>query len=134
MEIAHLLDMDGVLVCGGAPIEGSIGFVRTLVEEMRAFQIFTNNSRYTPEDHAHRLRGMGFPVEPHHIYTSALATAQFVSKQFPGVPLCLRNGVVLRAETKLKTAGRGFLEPRGMDAQRQGEENAATSLREDDRG
>ncbi|ESX79409.1 HAD-IIA family hydrolase [Mesorhizobium sp. LSHC414A00] len=84
MEIAHLLDMDGVLVRGGAPIEGSVDFVRALVKGMRAFQIFTNNSRYTPEDHAHRLRGKGFPVEPHHIYTSAMATARFVSEQLPG--------------------------------------------------
>ncbi|ARP64328.1 HAD family hydrolase [Mesorhizobium sp. WSM1497] len=84
MNIAHLLDMDGVLVRGGEPIEGSVDFVRILVEDMRAFQIFTNNSRYTPEDHAHRLRRMGFPVEPHHIYTSAQATGRFVSKQLPG--------------------------------------------------
>lgn len=83
MKIAHLLDMDGVLVRGGAPVDGSVGFVRALVEDRRAFQIFTNNSKYTPEDHAHRLRGMGFPVEPHHIYTSALATARFVSTQIP---------------------------------------------------
>ncbi|TIW88476.1 MAG: HAD-IIA family hydrolase, partial [Mesorhizobium sp.] len=84
MEIAYLLDMDGVLVRGGIPIEGSADFVGALVESMRAFQIFTNNSRYTPEDHAHRLRGIGFPIEPHHIYTSAMATARFVSEQLPG--------------------------------------------------
>ena len=83
MEIAHLLDMDGVLVRGGMPIEGSVDFVRVLVEDRRAFQIFTNNSKYTPEDHAYRLRGMGFPVEAHHIYTSALATAQFIGTQIP---------------------------------------------------
>ena len=84
MEIAYLLDMDGVLVRGGTPVEGSADFVGALVESMRAFQIFTNNSRYTPEDHVHRLRKMGFPVEPHHIYTSALATARFISERLPG--------------------------------------------------
>lgn len=84
MDVAHLLDMDGVLVRGGVPVEGSIDFVRVLVEDRRPFQIFTNNSRYTPEDHAHRLRAIGFPVDPHHIYTSALATARFVSEQLPG--------------------------------------------------
>ncbi|MER8578473.1 HAD-IIA family hydrolase [Mesorhizobium sp. M1423] len=84
MKIAHLLDMDGVLVRGGVPIEGSVDFVGALVEDKRTFQVFTNNSKYTPEDHAFRLRRMGFPVEPHHIYTSALATARFVSTQIPG--------------------------------------------------
>lgn len=83
MEIAHLIDMDGVLVRGGLPIEGSIDFVRALVDDSRAFQVFTNNSKYTPEDHAHRLREMGFPLEPRHIYTSALATARFVTTQIP---------------------------------------------------
>lgn len=43
----------------------------------------TDNSRFTPEDHAVRLRAAGFPVQPEHIYTSALATARFVELQKP---------------------------------------------------
>lgn len=84
MITAHLLDMDGVLVRGGQPIEGSIDYVAALVATGKPFQIFTNNSRFTPEDHAERLRAVGFPVAPEHIYTSALATARFVELQKPG--------------------------------------------------
>lgn len=84
MIIAHLLDMDGVLVRGGQPIEGSIDYVAALVATGKPFQIFTNNSRFTPEDHAKRLSAVGFPVTPEHIYTSALATARFVELQKPG--------------------------------------------------
>jgi len=84
MITAHLLDMDGVLVRGGQPIEGSIEYVAALVATGKPFQIFTNNSRFTPEDHAERLRAVGFPVSPEHIYTSALATARFVEMQKPG--------------------------------------------------
>ena len=58
MEIAYLLDMDGVLVRGGTPVEGSADFVGALVESMRAFQIFTNNSRYTPEFPAQVFRAI----------------------------------------------------------------------------
>lgn len=84
MIVAHLLDMDGVLVRGGRPIEGSVDYVGGLVSRGEPFQIFTNNSRFTPEDHAARLRAVGFPVQPEHIYTSALATARFVELQKPG--------------------------------------------------
>ncbi|MER9775504.1 HAD-IIA family hydrolase [Mesorhizobium sp. M0220] len=84
MVVAHLLDMDGVLVRGGQAIAGSVDYVARLVAEGWPFQIFTNNSRFTPEDHAKRLRAAGFPVRPEHVYTSALATAQFVESQRPG--------------------------------------------------
>ena len=69
---------------GGLPIEGSIDFVIRLLDSRAKFQIFTNNSMYTPEDHARHLNAIGYPVEPFHIYTSALATARFVGKQDPG--------------------------------------------------
>jgi NagD protein len=79
--IFYLLDMDGVLVRGGAPIEGSIGFVKWLVENQISFQIFTNNSRFTPANLATRMRAIGFPIQTEHIYTSALATAHFIMRQ-----------------------------------------------------
>ncbi|CCV05894.1 NMP phosphatase [Mesorhizobium metallidurans STM 2683] len=84
MIIAHLLDMDGVLVRGGQPIAGSVDYVAGLVAKGEPFQIFTNNSRFTPDDHAERLRAVGFAVQPEHIYTSALATARFVELQKHG--------------------------------------------------
>jgi hypothetical protein len=76
MIVAHLLDMDGVLVRGGQPIAGSVDYVAALVATGKPFQVCTNNSRFTPEDHAERLRAVGFPVSPEHIYTSALAGMQ----------------------------------------------------------
>jgi len=48
------------------------------------FNFFTNNSRFTPEDHTERLRAVGSPVSPEHAYTSALATARFIETQKPG--------------------------------------------------
>lgn len=82
--IAHLLDMDGVLVRGAQPIPGAIDFVRRLVEEKIPFQILTNNSRFSPQDHADRLQALGFPVDQHCFYTSALATARFIALQNKG--------------------------------------------------
>ena len=81
---AFLLDMDGVLVRGSMAIDGSIGFVEHLVAAAIPFQIFTNNSRFTADDHAARLSGVGFPVTADHIFTSAMATAHFIKLQRPG--------------------------------------------------
>jgi NagD protein len=84
MGMAHLLDVDGVLVRGRQPIAGSVDYVAGLVTTGKPFQVFTNNSAFTPEDHAEHLRAIGFPLEPAHFYTSALATARYVETQKPG--------------------------------------------------
>jgi len=48
------------------------------------FQILTNNSLYTPRDLQVRLASAGLHVEPEELFTSALATAQFLNSQSPG--------------------------------------------------
>lgn len=80
----HLLDMDGVLVRGMQPIDGSPQYLDLLRVNDIPFMVFTNNSRFAPDVHAERLRSIGFPVEAKNIYTSALATARFLSLQKPG--------------------------------------------------
>lgn len=79
-----LTDMDGVLVSEGTPIPGAAEFIQRLVEKDRPFLILTNNSIYTPRDLAARLRISGLEVGEEHIWTSALATAQFLRDQMPG--------------------------------------------------
>ena len=46
--------------------------------------MLTNNSIYTPRDLAARLARIGLPVPVESIWTSALATAQFLDDQRPG--------------------------------------------------
>ena len=46
--------------------------------------MLTNNSIYTPRDLHARLRRMGLDVPEESIWTSALATAQFLDDQRPG--------------------------------------------------
>jgi NagD protein len=57
------------------------------VERLRAkdipFLILTNNSQYTQRDLQVRLSFMGLEVPPEAIFTSALATAQFLDDQRP---------------------------------------------------
>ncbi|GAC1363228.1 MAG: HAD-IIA family hydrolase [Herpetosiphon sp.] len=80
----YLIDMDGVLVRGNAPIAGATAFIEQLVERQFKFLILTNNSIYTPRDLQLRLQRSGLDVPDGHIYTSAMATARFLHSQRPG--------------------------------------------------
>jgi NagD protein len=80
----YLMDMDGVLLLGTTLIRGAIEFVQRLRVEGIPFLILTNNSQYTPRDLQVRLTYMGLDVPQEAIFTSALATAQFLHSQRPG--------------------------------------------------
>jgi NagD protein len=79
-----LMDMDGVLVREQDPIPGANEFLTRLKELGLPFLLLTNNSIYTQRDLAARLRRTGLDVPEESIWTSALATAQFLSDQRPG--------------------------------------------------
>ncbi|WP_112466955.1 HAD-IIA family hydrolase [Streptomyces triticisoli] len=79
-----LTDMDGVLIHEGVPIPGADAFLKKLRESGRPFLVLTNNSIYTPRDLHARLERMGLDVPEENIWTSALATAQFLDDQRPG--------------------------------------------------
>jgi NagD protein len=76
--------MDGVLVREEQAVPGAAEFLQRLVEKKRRFLVLTNNSIYTPRDLSARLARSGLTVPEDAIWTSALATATFVSDQLPG--------------------------------------------------
>ena len=79
-----LTDMDGVLVHEGHALPGAAEFLARLIERGRRFLVLTNNSIFTPRDLAARLVRSGLQVPEEAIWTSALATADFLSSQSPG--------------------------------------------------
>lgn len=80
-----LTDMDGVLVREEDPIPGAKEFIAALRENDVPFLVLTNNSIFTPRDLRVRLlRSSGIDVPEESIWTSALATAQFLDDQRPG--------------------------------------------------
>ena len=83
MPKSYLCDMDGVLVRGSQPIPGANEFLQRLQAAEAKFLVLTNNSLYTPRDLQVRLQRIGLDVPPGAIYTSALATAQFLHTQHP---------------------------------------------------
>jgi NagD protein len=78
-----LMDMDGVLLREEHAIPGAPEFIARLRELGIPFLVLTNNSIYTPRDLALRLRRTGLDVPEESIWTSALATAQFLADQRP---------------------------------------------------
>ncbi|MGN6610485.1 MAG: HAD-IIA family hydrolase [Angustibacter sp.] len=79
-----LTDMDGVLVHEQHPIPGASDFIEALRSSGRRFLVLTNNSIYTPRDLRARLARSGIDLPEESIWTSALATAQFLDTQRPG--------------------------------------------------
>ena len=76
--------MDGVLVHEERALPGAADFLQRLVEKKRPFLVLTNNSIFTPRDLSARLARSGLSVPEAAIWTSALATADFLGAQLPG--------------------------------------------------
>ena len=62
-------------------IPGADEFISRLRDEDIPFMVLTNNSMQTPRDLSAKLTRMGLHIEPEHIWTSATATAKFLSQQ-----------------------------------------------------
>ena len=82
--LTWLIDMDGVLMHEGMAVPGAADFLERLRTAGRRFLVLTNNSIFTPRDLAARLARAGLQVPEQSIWTSALATARFLSDQLPG--------------------------------------------------
>lgn len=78
-----ICDMDGVIYHGNHILPGVKEFVEWLYKENKKFLFLTNGSGYSPKELQLRLKRMGLDVDESHFYTSALATAKFVSSQHP---------------------------------------------------
>ena len=90
--------MDGVLVRGRQPIPGAQEFIERLQQAGARFVVLTNNPMYTPRDLQHRLAATWLNVPHDHLFTSAMATAQFLHSQRPG------GSAYVIGETGLTTA------------------------------
>lgn len=80
---SYLTDMDGVLVHEEHLVPGADQFLAELRDNDVPFLVLTNNSIYTPRDLRARLLRTGLDIPEGSIWTSALATAQFLDSQRP---------------------------------------------------
>jgi len=79
-----ICDMDGVIYHGDMLLPGVKEFVDWLYRENKKFLFLTNASGRSPKELQQKLKHMGLEVDESHFYTSALATARFLSRQNPG--------------------------------------------------
>src|SRR5215471_15856861 len=100
-----LLDLDGVVYLGGAPIPGAAdALAKAAVSGMR-LAFVTNNASRTPSAIAAQLTGLGVPARPGEIITSAQAAARLLTEHLPaGAPVLVVGGMGLR----LAVRERGF--------------------------
>ena len=79
-----ICDMDGVIYHGNRLLPGVKEFIDWLYKEKKKFLFLTNSSERSPKELQQKLSRMGMEVGEEHFYTSALATAKFLSNQSPG--------------------------------------------------
>ena len=79
-----ICDMDGVIYHGNNLLPGALDFVNRLKKSEKKFLFLTNSSKLSPRELSQKLARMGLTVGESHFYTSALATARFLSMQAPG--------------------------------------------------
>jgi 4-nitrophenyl phosphatase len=87
-----ILDMDGVLYRGDEAVPGAADLVRRLHAAGVIVRYATNNSMFTRDAYAQRLRGMGIEATPDEIVTSTSATIEHLRRHAPEVRRVLAVG------------------------------------------
>ena len=90
-----ICDMDGVIYHGNRLLPGVKEFVDWLYAEKKNFLFLTNSSERSPKELQQKLKRMGLEVDERHFYTSAQATARFISSQAPGCSAYVIGGAGL---------------------------------------
>ena len=80
---ALILDMDGVIWKGDAPIGDLPATFNRIRERGLKFVFATNNGTKTPEEYQAKLRELGVEVEPWQVVTSALGIAFMLEQKYP---------------------------------------------------
>ena len=77
----YLLDLDGTVYRGNEVIPGVIEFLSTLKQQGLPYLYLTNNASVTQQQVVERLQRMGIEAKPDEVYTSSMATAQYLREQ-----------------------------------------------------
>lgn len=76
-------DMDGVIYHGDRLLPGTVAFIEWLRSENKKFLFLTNSSQRSRKELKAKLERLGIDVDMDNFYTSALATAGYLSNQTP---------------------------------------------------
>lgn len=80
----YFIDLDGTMYWGTKVIDGAIRWINYLLDHELDFYFLTNNSSRTQEQACQHMLKMGFTgIKPHHFYTSAMAAADKIARDYP---------------------------------------------------
>ena len=82
-KAGFIIDMDGVIYHGNRLLPGVTDFLAWLEASGKKYLFLTNSSERTTKELHEKLKRLGIDVGEEHFYTSALATASFLSNQKP---------------------------------------------------
>lgn len=104
--VRHLaLDMDGTIYSGNTLFDQTLPFLARMTDAGIGYTFLTNNSSKSAEDYLARLRQLGIPAEPDQLYTSTMATIEYLREQ---MPLVQRLFVLGTASMQREFMGAGF--------------------------
>ena len=82
--IRHVaLDMDGTIYMGMSLFDYTIPFLKSLREMGITYSFLTNNPSTSSPDYLKKLAGMGIEATEEEMYTTALATIDYIKTNFP---------------------------------------------------
>ena len=85
-QIKHVaLDMDGTIYNGSTLFPYTVGFLEDLRKSGIGYSFLTNNPSKSTSDYLKHLENMGIPASREEMYTSALATIDYLKSNHPAV-------------------------------------------------
>lgn len=93
-----LLDMDGTIYLGNQLFDGSLDFINKIRNEKKQFIFLTNNSSVSRDSYINKLNKMGISVNEENIFTSGMALAMYLNKNYPNIPIYLSGTNSLKNE------------------------------------
>ena len=83
-RIRHVaLDMDGTIYMGSTLFPFTKGFLNRLTENGIGYSFLTNNPSKNIDDYLHKLASMGIEASRDKMYTTALATIDYIKSHYP---------------------------------------------------
>lgn len=84
-RIKHVaLDMDGTIYMGSTLFPWTLDFLKTLSDNGINYSFLTNNPTRSIKDYLKKLKGLGIEATPEEVYTSSVATIDYIKLNYPG--------------------------------------------------
>lgn len=93
-----LLDMDGTIYLDDELIDGALDFINALIEKNIKYVFLTNNSSKSQNDYLEKLKKLNIPTTKENIYTSGMATCNYINEKYPHSKVYLMGTKALEQE------------------------------------